>query len=237
MFGRYSDFQKELEDVVTKGLHLDLKKLTVPDLGSFVIETVVSEINKIKYEEKERVARETEKRIRELLGANKNNMTLKELEDLFAISMWDNYLKSHFEDDCYCGDRDEPQDLADVIELIDGEDYFEFELNEKEWGTYGRYCMTHLYLKFNYKKYDEYIEVHVSRKPQQKEEDSEFYKEGKDNIYSILSMSINGKSIENEGFITLYNVTEKTAQGLLSRLINGGSIDCTELSNFELVSE
>ena len=239
LFGSYSEFQKGVESKIKKDLQINLDALTIPDFGNLAIETVVSEIKKVEIEEQERVTKETEKRLREVFGASKEMITLKELEDTFIMSMWEEHIKDMMDDGCYCGDKDIPRDGEEVLEILDSNgEYgsFEFTLTENEWGTYGTYCTSHLYLKFDLKNTKQIIEIHTSRKKGTGER-SDFYNEKELNHYSILGISVNGKSMKKEGFISLKDVREDTEQKLVSRFINDSLIDCSELSNFELVED
>ncbi len=235
MFGNYGEFRKELEAKLKDDLKFNIDKLKVPDFGNLAIETVIAEIKKVEYDEKDRVAKETEKRLREILGAHKDPVTLKTLQNTFALSMWKEHIKDSF-DSCSCEEYDEPQDLEEIIERLNDENPFEFLLSEREWGTYGRYCTTHLYLKFEYEKYKHHIEVHIDRKRDVSNED-DFYIAEEKNIYKILGISIDGKSIKDNGFIALDSIREKTQETLVSRMINGALIDANDLAAFELVSE
>jgi len=236
LFGNYGDFRKQLEEKLKGELLFNINKLTVPDFGNFAIETVVSEIKKIEHEEKDRVAKETEKRLRELLGTHKEAIALKELQDVFAVSMYDEHIKDTL-DTCYAEHQREPESLYDVLEILQDENPFELSLVEKEWGTYGKYCMTHIYMKFSHEKDEHHIELHVSRERDIKKTDDDFYQENEKNLYKILGISINGKSVNSEGFVALDMITEPTEEKLVSRFINGAMIDATDLADFELESE
>lgn len=239
IFGEYGDFKKEMQEHLKNTLTFNISKLSVPDFSAFAIETVRAELVKIQHEEKERIERKVLKNINELLGTHREPITLVELQDTFALEMYENFIKDKIHDGCQCEDYYEPENLYDVN---DASEFlpcmFELKISEREWGTYGRYCTTHLLLSFKEERGDKGggidISVHISRQHENNETDGDFYKKSAKNLYKILGVTVDGKDIKQDGLLLLQNIKSETVQAIVSRFINGAFIDATDIGAFEL---
>lgn len=232
LFGNYGDFRKELEAKLKEELRFNLSKLTIPDFGNLAIETVKAELLIIQHDEQERIAKEMQRKLNDLLGTHKEAITLRELQDVFAVSMFEEYIKDSL-DSCSCDEYSSPTTLDEVLEILQDENPFTFILHEKEWGTHGRWCTSHMELNFELNKNTHNIFLHVN-----KENDHiGFYKAGEKNLYKISSIKINGIDVKKDGFVALDMIREDTEVKLVSRFINGALIDATDLACFDIAEE
>lgn len=169
-------------------------------------------------------------------------ITLKDLQDNFA-----EYLTAEFKDDffgdmsCSCdGEFEKPSDYHNLQEYLDynNDDYsIETKLNQREWGTYGRYCHSNITLELlKNGNVVSNVNIRTNRELDNKEDDSDFYKDRGTykNIYSIYDIEFNNEKLVKEGHVVLHKL-HGFSKYLTSMEINKIKIDVD--SNYELEIE
>lgn len=252
MFGSYGDFQKELEAKLKEEITFNINKLSVPNFGQIAVDTVSSTLAKLEIEEKDKIVKDTERRLQNFLGTHKEPVTLTQIENLFGEYCY----KEYIEDSCSCDNGDDRFNsayLSDVLEYIEyneEENEFQFTLLEREWtgSSLSNHCVTHLNMLFIGKSYsgssnpakEQYsISIHINRDKNDDESyaNDDFWKKDKRNCYKILGIDINGRNVSDGGTVLINSLENELEEVLVGAMMNGMFIDATKLSNFEIEQE
>lgn len=252
MFREYGDFGKELKEKLSKEISFNIDAISVPNFGRIAIDTVSAELTKFEHEEADKIRIATENRLKEFLGKHDEKVTLETIEDLFGRFIYDEFLK----DDCSCEmqdfDADRFSNVQEYLEYTNGYDEIKLTIHEREttYSSMSNSVITHLKLEYDGKDHtntfddkskDRYsLSIHIHRKENdgEKWQDKSDWKNDKDNFYSILSMEINGRSVEADGgTIILSRLNEPHEQLLASIFVGDRLLDASKLSHFELERE
>jgi len=246
IFSNYGDFSKELEKKLKKEISFNIDRISVPNFGEIAIGTVKAELHNIEIEQKEKLEKRTSKRLRQLLGNGKENITCTEIENMFAQVIYSK-IEYYLNDDCSCGDRPSVSTFEDLKEI--GEYYLnDFEitstLEEKSmnWSASWNACTSHLILQAKYNGKIIYnISIHLDRQRDKEAgedyTDDDYFMDGRKNIYKILSVEVNGKRFEEDGTVFLTRASNNLEQILLSSYLNGVKLDMNIKNYTEIESD
>lgn len=85
------------------------------------------------------------------------------------------------------------------------------------------------------------INIHVNREldnsNNEKYNNHDYYNSNHDNLYKVVGVEINGKSVSSDGTIYLKNLNNNAEQIITSALLNGTMIHANKLSNFEIYND
>lgn len=205
----------------------------------------VGELGKIELENKSEIQLKATQRLRRMLGHGKENITCKDIENNFAVAIYEE-LKYSF-DSCSCDEFREPETFSDLVELAEHQlNDFEItstlEQKSRNWGSDWNSCTSHLVLNAKHKGKIIYnISLHIDRQRDEEAnetyKDDDYYLDGRKNIYKILGVEVNGKNLQDDGTIFLDKLSNKLEEILLGSYINGVSIDMNVMENTEIESD
>ena len=242
MFGNYGDFRKELEKKLQKEVAFNLDRLSVPNFGEIAVDAIQAELGLIELENKADIQLKATQKLRNFLGSNKETITCLDLENEFAT-----FLKDELSDEFDCSSAME--EIQGLDELNNSTEYMSSEveitsvLTEKtsQYSSW-KSCTTHLI--FSCKKDDECLyEVSMHLNRQRDEEagetysDDDYFVEDRKNLYSIIGIQINGRSIDESGTLFLKTIRNELEQMALNSFINGVKIDMNKRSLTEIEEE
>ena len=234
MFCNYGDFRKELETKLKKEITFNIDNISVPNFGEIAIDTVKAELSNMELENKEDIEKRTSQRLSELLGNGKENITCTYIEDSFAKIIYKE-LEYKMDDNCRCGDEPSINTFGDLLDLAeynlsDFEMTSTLEQKSRNWGADWNACNTDLVLNVKYKDANIYNIALKLDRVRDKEagedfKDDDYFVEDRKNIYTIISVEVNGESLHKDGTIYLKKASTKLEQMLLTSYLNGVKID------------
>jgi len=239
MFSSYGDFSKSLNEKLKNEIEFNINSVNLPQFGAIATEIVKSNLQGIEKAHKEELEKKIKKEIDIFLGVTKEPATTNKLLELF----YENAYEESKYDNCSCDE--EPRDLDDFMQYFEynSNRTFEFTLHERDtdyhFETGG--CVTHLNL-FTEKDGDKYgISLHINRRKDEERDDKSIsddkWRKTSNNLYSIITMEVNGKYLTREGVIVYNDLNNDLEKLLVGIYQNNALLDLSNLDGVEMEEE
>lgn len=222
-FGHFSNFEKILKDEISNQIKINFDNLSIPNFNNLTLSVVEKELNRVAYEEKERIEESLKLKINNLLGVKDKPVDISVIIDTFILNMYDKYIR-----DCSCYELTDNE----VLEYVEDEtSNFNFILEESttDYGSFSS-TITHFIMEFTYKSYSYAINIFINKVTSDGE--SGKWKSMDLNNYKILGININGKSIIKEG-VLLSEFEYEFETMIIGCFINGNLIHISDDDRIE----
>lgn len=242
MFSNWGPFKDSLEKKFRKDIDINIDKITVPEFGNLAAHLIEAEFAKVERQEEKRLGKLITKRIAELTRTDNDPIKLLEIQNVFYVVMFDEFIKHTL--DCSCEIDFNPDDRDNIIDYMEEiKEYnsdFDYELTfiEKSmnWGSDWKACHTNLHICFKRKEkivYELIVKIDRVRQEGETYNDDDYWRSGADNFYKVTDVFVNGKSINSDGSIYLNGLDYELEEKFAGMFLNGALLDCNNLANFE----